>query len=144
MKEYIYIALEDDDEIIDFFDPNIPVSSPREAAERIYQKLLANYPGAEFRPLKYEGQEIGYFAWLPGLLISFGVNIHYRKKKVLTAVWDMITETIGTDFSCILYTRNRRAINWLQRCGMQVFGENLTLLLHTKKSNVCQQADCSA
>ncbi len=143
MKEYIYIALEGDDSIVDFFDPTIPVSNPKEAAEKIYDKLMANYPEAELRPLKHDGQVIGYFAWLPGLLISFGVNIHYRKKKVLEEVWDMIAKTVGDDFSCILYTRNSRAIKWLQRCGMHVFGENLTLLIHTKKETSCLQAGYS-
>lgn len=142
MKEYIYIACRGDNQIIDFFDPTIPVSSPEEAADRIWDKLVANYPESNFVPLHHNGEKIGFYAWVPGLLISFGVNIEYRTKDVLTEVWDGILREMGDGFSVVLYTKNTRAIQWLERCGMRVFGENLTILIHAKKENICPQEVC--
>lgn len=141
MKDWIYIACKGDDQLPKFFDPAFTILDPEEAAEVIYQKIVDNYPGATTRPLVYEDQIVGYYAWMPGLLISFGVNIHYREKKILQELWKMITDTVGQEFSCVLYTKNSRAISWLRKCGMNVAGENLTILIHAKKENVCQSVE---
>lgn len=133
IKKYIDIAFAGDERIIDYIDPAYPVQSIEDASAVIYHKLLANYEEASFEPLEYEGQPIGYFVWMPGLLISFGVNVKYRKREPLDFVWGRIKECLGEEFSMSLFDHNTRAIEWLKRQGMQVFAERLTILVHTKK-----------
>lgn len=132
IKKYIDIAYAGDTEILDYFDPSFPVSSVEEVCDNIYQKLLVNYPEANFEPLAYGGVDIGYFVWLPELLISFGINKSYRNKIVLEGVWHKMTASIGESFSISLFDHNTRAIKWLKRCGMKVFAEHVTILIHSK------------
>lgn len=139
MKEWIYIACKGDQDLLKYFDPAFSVRSTEEAADVIYQKIISNYPESRMKPIQYEGEVVGFMCWLPGLLISFGINIDYRKPGILSKVWDLIIATVGESFSCVLYTQNVRAINWLRRCGMQVLGENLTILINAKKEESCQQ-----
>lgn len=143
MKEWIYIACEGDKGLLKYFDPAFHPTTPEEAAEIIYQKIVSNYPESRMEPISRNGEVVGFIAWLPGLLISFGVNIRHRNPEILSQAWDLIISTVGEGFSCVLYTQNSRAINWLRRCGMNLIGENVTILVNTKKETSCQQVDYS-
>lgn len=132
IKKYIDIAFVGDEGILEYIDPATPAQSIEDACGIIYHKLLANYEEASFEPLHYEGLPIGYFVWMPELLISFGVNINYRKREPLDYVWKKIKQCLGEEFSMSLFDHNTRAIKWLQRQGMKVFAEHLTVLVHTK------------
>jgi hypothetical protein len=132
IKSYIDIAFEGDEDIVKYFDPANPVTSVQQACDTIYEKLLVNFPEANFERLIYDGNDIGYFVWMPELLISFGVNKNYRKKEPLAYVWSKIKRCLGDEFSISLFDNNIRAIEYLKRQGMKVFAEHLTILVHTK------------
>lgn len=65
------------------------------------------------------------------LLVSFGINIKFRTKKVVTE-WFMRIKMIFEDgFGCVLWNKNKRAIQFLERQGMTIENKNdeLTVLM---------------
>lgn len=79
-------------------------------------------------------EPIGYLSTFPNNLYSFGINIEYRTREILSEFWKKITEILGNSFISMLYHNNTRAINWLKRCEMvEVDGVEdscVTLLYH--------------
>ena len=51
---------------------------------------------------------------------SFGVNAKYRSKEILTAIFEYVKVKLKYNFYSVMYEYNTRAINWLQKCGMEV------------------------
>lgn len=80
-------------------------------------------------------EEIGYVCCFPNNLYSFGINIQFRTKNVLSEFWDRVKEVMGDSFICMLFPQNTRAIKWLEKCGMvRVDGveENCVVMLNLK------------
>lgn len=132
IKDYINVAFAGDEEILQYYDKSQQVTTIADVCENVYMKLMNLYSDAVFMPFVYDGHKLGYFAYSDGLLISFGVNKRYRTREALQAFWDEITDALGQEFSCALYGHNTRGIEWLKKCGMQVLGENVTILIYTK------------
>ncbi len=49
----------------------------------------------------------------------------HRTKETLAEFWNKIREVLTDKFACILYRNNTRAINWLQKCGMEIVENDL-------------------
>lgn len=68
------------------------------------------------------------------LLYSFGINGKYRKASIVSAWVDFIKCKFNNLFSCVLFNKNERAINFLVRNGMKVVEktDSLTSLTYNK------------
>lgn len=53
------------------------------------------------------------------LLYSFGVGKNYRDAEHLSTLFDFITGLLRQDFTCLLFRKNKRAVTWLQKCGLK-------------------------
>jgi len=82
----------------------------------------------------YHMGEIGYTVIIPDkhLLYSFGINKEHRNKETLKNWFDNIVNILGT-FDCILWSKNKRAINHLLKQGMTIKNkiEVYTILTYT-------------
>lgn len=115
MREHVAIAFEGDNEILEYYDPTVEVSTVDQVVDDIYRKLLEYDALFEFYFIPVEG---GYFSYIPGSLISFGMSVKNRDAKRLQEFWQQILEQLGGTFECALWTKNTRAINWLKKMGM--------------------------
>lgn len=70
---------------------------------------------------------IGYMTLGPDFLHSFGINIQYRTKEILTEWWASLL-SIMTYFFCTLHSKNTRAIEFLKKQGMIVHSEGDNLI----------------
>lgn len=131
LREYVYNALLGDEELIRLFDRKANVVTTLEAAEKVIEKIETVYWDADLYGVEIEGEPHGYFACKNNLLISFGMNILYRNKMVLSKFWGAIKDKMSTsDFQCVLYSSNSRGIKWLQKCGMKIYFDNVTILTY--------------
>lgn len=129
LKYFISSAFWDDNELISLYDKNVPVKFIEDVCDNVYEKISSLTEKSSIRGVTDdEGFPIGYFAFEPQALISFGININYRNKVNLVEFWEHIKKEIGTTFSCYLFDYNVRAINWLKKCGMNILFENVTIL----------------
>ena len=116
MLSAIKRVFEGDEEIIKLYDPTRKVSSIDDVAHDIWLKLM------EY-DLLYETYFVemddAYFCYAPGMLISFGVHIDSRSPERLKEFFGEICDRLGGEFSCLLWTKNERAINWLKKMGMR-------------------------
>lgn len=65
------------------------------------------------------------------ILYSFGINIRFRKREIVTAWINKVGELFKGSFQCVLWDKNERAINFLTRNGMKIFkkeGEHTFLI----------------
>jgi hypothetical protein len=123
LKGYIDIAFKEDVDLFKYFDTSIQVSSTKEMVESVFIKVKDYYKfflECTSFGVYSEDNPIGYFFILknPNLLVSFSINKEYRNSETLSSYFDLIKEQFKEDFSCFLYTHNKRAINWLKKCGM--------------------------
>lgn len=126
-KEFIDAAFENDFEIIELYDKSVKVEDIAGVTHSIYEKLEL-IDDIQFYGIDVYGIKIGYFAFKDNLLISFGVNILWRKSRIFVVLFDMIKDKIGKNFQCVLFSYNQRAIKWLQKMKMEVVCENVTIL----------------
>jgi hypothetical protein len=70
----------------------------------------------------YNKKPIGYFITGFNNLFSFAINIKYRKKDILVEWWQTVKKELGEYFDCNLFLNNTRAIKFLQKQGMKIFG----------------------
>jgi hypothetical protein len=126
-KEFIDIAFENDFEIIEIYDKSVQVEDIAGVTHSIHEKLEL-VENIQFYGIEVYDIKIGYFAFKDSLLISFGVNILWRKYRIFVVLFDMIKSKIGENFQCVLFSYNQRAIKWLQKMKMEVVCENVTIL----------------
>lgn len=141
LKGYIDIAFKDDNALYKYFDRSIEVSSISEMVESVFIKIKDYsrfFLDCNAFGVYSEDKPIGYLFILkePNLLVSFSINKNYRNKQMLTSYFDLIKEQFNGDFSCFLYSYNKRAIDWLKNCGMiqsrEKFEQEFVKLNYTK------------
>lgn len=120
MREGIRAAFEGDTEIFNYSDPSLKASSIEELCQQIEKKLKeheAAYP-CKFVNVKANGETVGYFFYRRNnkTLISFGINKKYRKNKDF---FNIIAKELGS-FISYVFTRNTRAIKWMEKNGMKI------------------------
>lgn len=128
LNEYVYNALLDDYEIVKFYDKKCNIETPIEAVENICDKIRKFYTYSFMAGIEINGQKEGYFVWDDNILISFSISKKYRNKETLSAFWKEIKKRLGNNFHCMLYSHNIRAIEFLQRNGMKILYDEVTIL----------------
>jgi hypothetical protein len=132
LKAYIEAAFWGDAEIVNYFDPYHNLKKWEDASWIVHNKILFDYAECNLIGLEVNGSKVGYFVYSDNLLISFGINIEYRKKEELGKMWGIIKDNIGGHFQCVLFSKNTRAINFLNKCGMDSLLESVTILETSK------------
>lgn len=127
-EDYVYNAFIDDYEIIEFYDRAANVETTQDAIENVCEKIKVAYPDALIFGVEITGNKEGYFVFKDNLLISFGMSLKYRNKETLSTFWEEIKSRIGNNFHSLLYSHNIRAINWLQKSGMKILFDHITIL----------------
>jgi hypothetical protein len=127
--ELIQASFTGDTCIISLFDPNVKVETTDDIVENILTKI------DEYEDLfecQFDETPSGYVFHVlePRLLVSFGCRMDKRGG----GFWDEILGVMGGEFSCILWSRNTRAIRWLQKNGMEITNE----LDNIKVLQLCQ------
>lgn len=128
LDEYVHNSFIDDDELVSYYDRNIIVTTTKDCIANILHKIKMYYKDADCFGVEINGIKEGYFVCTDELLISFGMNINYRRREVLEEFWGLIKKVMGNTFQVVLYAHNKRAIGFLQKGGMKVLFENITIL----------------
>jgi len=128
MQPFVEAAFLLDTELLNYYDKGEKITSTQQACDNVMLKLNTNYADQNYVGVYDKGVPVGYFAYMLGVLISFGLNKNYRNSIYLKEFWKMIKGAIGTDFTCILYSYNTRGLEWLKKCGMEVQLDNVTVL----------------
>jgi len=115
------------DDLLSYYDPTSKVKTHDEAVIDIYHKLIEH---AKERKCEFIRDDIGYIFHSGDLLISFCVKKKCRDKANLAYFGNLIKSKLGHHFDCFLFTKNTKAINFLERIGMKKEEENhlITLL----------------
>jgi hypothetical protein len=54
-------------------------------------------------------------------LYSFAINVQYRGNLALSEWFGIVTKLLNSEFTCALWTKNDRAIEFLKKHGMEIF-----------------------
>lgn len=117
----IEYAFKDDNDINKYCDAEYKDATINELVLSVYDKLLEHEQlgFCKFVDLIIDGELIGFFFCFQYLLVSFGINKNHRNKETLKKVFDIIKDEFDGYFECYMWERNKRAINWLKKCGME-------------------------
>lgn len=117
----IFAAFDGDDEIEKYCDPDNLNKTPIGVIDNTYEKLVEyqQYIDGVFKVIEIEGDIAGFVYYADNVLISFGVNKKYRNQETLSSIFEDIKTWLGGDFITLMWERNKRAIDWLKRCGME-------------------------
>lgn len=118
LKPFIKIVFKDDNKIFDYYDPNVNPVSVEEIIQDIYKKV-GEYADANIYGVYDKSKPIGYIVSKGNRLISFGLAMEYRFRKYLNNFFNIIKGLLGSNFYCLLWTRNIRATKWLVKNGMK-------------------------
>lgn len=117
-------AIEGDDEIFKYCDPNYAESTVEKLVKSIHEKILEypkDYKDCFFSGFEIDKEVVGYIFCIkrPNLLVSFGLNKKYRTPIILKNMFDEIKNVFDNGhFESYMWERNERAIKWLEKCGM--------------------------
>jgi hypothetical protein len=81
---------------------------------------LATSMKLKYYKVIYQKKPIGYFVAFENTLYSFAINIKYRKKEILSNWWKELSKTMNKGFTCYLYEKNKRAIDFLEKNRMKI------------------------
>lgn len=128
----IYMAFEDDQELIDKY--HIRNDNLEDCVKDTYEKILKESNSTELNWYSVNDDSNNTIGFLivslsHGVLYSFGLNIHNRKKYA-KEFFDKIKDLFNNSLVCGLWSKNTRTIKYLIRNGMQiVWNENdITIL----------------
>jgi len=128
MQPFVEAAFLLDTDLLNYYDKGENVTSTQQACDNVMAKIKHNYPDAKCIGFYDNYNPVGYYVYMPELLISFGLNKNFRNSLYLDEFWKSIKQSLGDKFDCLLYSYNTRAINWLKKCGMVTTIENITVL----------------
>jgi hypothetical protein len=127
LRPYIGAAFINDDEIVLYYDKSQKVKTIEQAINNTFNKINIGYPISDGYGVELDGEKIGYFVKFDNLLVSFGINVNYRKKEYLSKFFDLIRMQFTGNFECLLYSYNSRAIGFIEKCGGRKIFENVSL-----------------
>jgi hypothetical protein len=128
LRKYVFAAFKGDEEIVSFYDKIQNINSASDACENVYAKIINEYADAKLIGIDIDNEVAGYIAYKESLLISFSLGVKFRKKDFLIDFWEIIKGELPNTFQCVLYSHNSRAINYLEKSGMDILFENVTIL----------------
>jgi hypothetical protein len=128
LRTYVFAAFTGDEEIVSYYDKMQNIKSASDACENVYSKITNEYADAKLIGIEIDNEVAGYLAYKESLLISFSLGLKFRKKDYLVEFWEIIKAELPKTFQCVLYSHNSRAINYLEKSGMDVLFENVTIL----------------
>ncbi len=119
----IYEYFKDDKLLLNNFDPLSCAIDNKQAATEIYYNLVDHakngncvFKRSDIWYVFYSKKN--YFFFSRKILISFCVKPEYRTKDNLIKFGEFIKSELGKHFTCYLYNKNKRAINFLEKIGM--------------------------
>jgi hypothetical protein len=116
LDEAIRVAFSEDKKIYELYDPNVVVENVDQISEDIIKKLKT-HSGIVLKGVYEKNRLIGFFVRAGGLLVSFSLAMQYRVRKYLNNFWHLIREEFKGIFKCYLWSKNKRAIKFLQKHG---------------------------
>lgn len=121
-KEAIKVSFVNDPLIFALYNPNVKVITVEDIVNDISGRIKSDVNGAVIKGVYDKGVLIGYYVYdyAHKTLVSFGLNIGYRRRKYLNKFWSMIRDDLKGMFQCFLWTRNGRGIKWLQKNKMKI------------------------
>lgn len=122
LYEAIKISFDNDTPIIKLYDPNKVVNSIDDVTKDIFKKILeyADDNKVILNGVYEKNELIGYFIYRNKLLISFSIAVKYRTTDCLKAFFRLIKSEIKGQFGCMLWSKNLRAIKWLEKNGLKI------------------------
>lgn len=134
-EKYVIECFCDDADLLKYFDPLSCSKNNEEAAKEICKKIIEY---EKEYSCKFVKMECGYFFYIKPrwffqkrALVSFCLRSKFRTHEWRAYFWMAIKAEIGSHFSCYLFNKNKRAINFLVRNGMKIKNSNnlVTLLI---------------
>ena len=120
LERLVKIAYSGDSDLLEFYwGENLSLQEAVDLTMSLINQV-ANEVDIECYSVLNEDEEIGYIVKFPNNLYSFSININHRTKQNLIEFWERIKEVMEDGFICMLYEQNKRAIKWLERCGMKI------------------------
>ncbi len=121
LYECIYSAFAGDKKLINKY--HTKGDNLEECVRDTYNKILGTSREItlDWYAVLDEGKVIGYcvVSLAYGFLYSFGININFRQ-NFSDLMFSEISKMLNNNFSCILWSKNTRGINYLVRNGMKI------------------------
>ena len=130
-RDAIRIAFEGDSAIYPLYNPKITVNSVEDIVDDISYRIEKETENSVIKGVFDKNKLIGYYVYNPSrkALVSFGLNIAYRQRKILKSFWSIIRTDLKGKFQAFLWSRNERGIKWLLKNGMKIVAAD-NLLTH--------------
>lgn len=123
----VRVAFTDDKHIYGLYNPNVSVKSVDDIVNDITHRIATDTAeGAIIKGVYEKGVLIGYYVYDSNMktLVSFGINVAYRTRRLLQNTWTLIRHDLKGIFQAFLWTRNIRGVKWLQKNGMKIIAQN--------------------
>jgi hypothetical protein len=125
LEDYIRCAWEGDLDLEKFYDKSLTKRSLEgmvKDTSRKIRDMMEQDEQLSLLGIELDRTPIGFliFSEKLSLFYSFGVNAKYRSKEILTAIFKYVKAKLNYNFYSVMYEYNIRAINWLQKCGMEI------------------------
>lgn len=125
IEDYIRSAWEGDDKLEKFYDKSLArrtLDGMVKDTSRKIRDMMEQDDKLSLLGIEVNRTPIGFLVFSEKLsvLYSFGVNVKYRSKEILTAIFEYVKVKLKYNFYSVMYEYNTRAINWLQNCGMEI------------------------
>lgn len=118
--QYVSIAFKDDTELSKY---HILGGETIEkcVVDTVYRILdVSTQYDLRFYKVMNNKQPIGFFVLGDKFLFSFGINVKFRNKEVLTEWFAIVKKLLHNSFFSVMNDKNTRAISFLEKQGMKI------------------------
>ena len=125
IEDYIKCAWEGDSELDKFYDRSLQrrtLEGMVKDTSRKIRDMMELDEQLSLLGIEFESKSIGFIVLSEKLsmLYSFGINVEYRKKDILSSIFNYIKAKLKYEFYSVMYEYNTRAIKWLCSCGLEI------------------------
>lgn len=130
IKDFIEIGFRDDPELLSTY--HISPGTLVHCVDHNYKTVVDSNESAEYYKVISDGQPIGFTVIMRKpvpLLLSFGINIQYRKKEILQGWLHELSDLFRDPFVVTLWPKNIRAIHFFLKNGFNFSLSNKIVVL---------------
>lgn len=123
LEKAIRLTFVDDKKIYSLYDRNANVHNIDDLVVNVLGKIKT-YEYATYKGAYVKNNLVGYIVYEGSSLISFGLSVEYRGRKYKEDFFPVIKRDLPKPFFCSLWSRNIRAVKWLQSHGCTINNSN--------------------
>lgn len=141
LRYCVQTAFQGDDDLLSKYHRISPASTFSKCIDDTVSQIqeVAEHNDLTYYAVYLGLTRIGFTVLGDHILLSFGLNHHYRSKEIVLSWWKLVCKMMKDEFVTWIFKKNKRTVDFLLRNGMEIVDDDPDKIFYNLTYVVCQQ-----